>query len=118
MLADRVLPLLVDVCPRLSEVSRRSAGLLTPGVLMSRITSNPACAAPRVLGRQVTGEPVRVMLVDVQGVEPRCPWGLQIYSLLQSPMLLNILKKAACPFNRISEKMDSGRLLEGHPLRG
>ena len=72
---------------------------------MSHITINPVCAGPRLLAGQVTDESVRVMLVDVQGVEPRCPEGPQIYNLLQSPMLLNILKKVACPFNHISEEL-------------
>ena len=39
------------VGPRLSEVSRRSTGLLAPGVLMPLITDNPICAKPRFMAR-------------------------------------------------------------------
>ena len=55
----------------LSEVSRRSAGLLTPGVLMSLVTSNPACAAPRILGRQGQAEACASKWLTVAGADLR-----------------------------------------------
>lgn len=52
-------------------------------------------------------------LVGIQGIEPRCPEGLQIYSLLQSPMLLdthNLVRGERLELSRLSARASKTRM--------